>query len=61
MTCYFYSDSSTFHNGCDIWVPLYTSIKAIASGKIIAVGKANGYGNVHNNSFDYCSCLFLVL
>jgi len=37
--------ASAFHNGWDIGVPLYTPIKAIADGKVIAVGPARGYGN----------------
>lgn len=34
-----------FHNGWDIGVPIGTPIKAIAYGKVIAVGPATGYGN----------------
>ncbi|MCM1338935.1 MAG: peptidoglycan DD-metalloendopeptidase family protein [Muribaculaceae bacterium] len=37
--------ASNFHNGWDIGVDIGTPIKAIADGKIIAVGADQGYGN----------------
>ena len=36
--------ASAWHNGWDIEVPIGTSIKAIADGKVIAVGATKGYG-----------------
>ena len=35
---------STNHQGWDLSVPIGTSIKAIADGVVVAVGKAHGYG-----------------
>ena len=37
-------DASAWHNGWDIEVPIGTSVKAIADGKVIATGAAKGYG-----------------
>lgn len=36
--------ASTFHNGWDIKANMGTPVKAIANGKVIAVGSAEGYG-----------------
>ena len=36
--------SDHVHNGIDIAVPINTKVKAIADGKVIAVGAADGYG-----------------
>ena len=36
--------ASAWHNGWDIDVPIGTSVKAIADGKVIATGSATGYG-----------------